>query len=186
MINWIRKHKGILLLAAVFLSLNLIFVFVSPDQIVSHIGVQNTYITIFVIATFGGLNSVTGGVLYVSIVAFAAGGASPWLLGFIGGLGIAIGNFFIFYLFRYTSKTLSDEMQEKVTKVRHKIERLPQPAQYTLIYLYLGFSPFPDDILLFLLAVLRYRLVQVIPLIIIGAITIATLTAFLGENLPFL
>jgi membrane protein YqaA with SNARE-associated domain len=183
--KWIKNHGGVLVLVGVFLSLNLVFLFISPTQIVEYVGVDNTYLTVFLIATFGGLNSITGGVLYASIVAFAAGGASPWLLGLIGGLGIAIGDSLVFYLFRYTSKSLSHEWQDRAVKVKEKVEHLPRSAQYALIYVYLGFTPFPNDILMFLLAVLRFNLWQVLPAIIAGTITVATLTAFLGNSLPF-
>jgi hypothetical protein len=181
--EWIQNHKGVVLLVAVLLSLNLVFFFVSPDQIVQYIGVNNTYLTIFLISSIGGINSITGGVLYASIATFAAGGASAWLLGLSGGVGIAIGDSLVFYLFRYTSKTLSAHWQEKVNKVNKKIERFPQYVRLSLVYLYLGFSPFPNDILMFALAVLKFRFVQVFPFILAGAITTATLTAFLGERL---
>jgi membrane protein DedA with SNARE-associated domain len=180
--NWIQKYKGIILLIAVFLSLNLLLFFISPDEIVESVGVSNTYLAVFLISAIGGVNSITGGILYVSIAAFASGGASPWLLGLCGGLGIAIGDSLMFYLFRYTSKTLSVHWQEKVDRMRKRLEHLSSPVQIALAYLYLGFSPFPNDLLMFLLAVLKFRFVQVFPLILIGALTTATLTAFLGDK----
>jgi len=183
--HWIKNHGGVLVLAGVFLSLNLVFFFLSPDQIVEYVGVENTYLTVFLIASVGGLNVITGGVLYASIIAFAAGGASPWLLGLVGGIGIAIGDSLVFYLFRYTSKSLSPQWQKKADRVKEKVEHLPRSMQYLLIYVYLGLTPLPNDILMFLLAVLRFKLVQVLPVIIAGTITIATLIAFLGNSLPF-
>jgi len=185
MTEWIKNHGGVLVLVGVFLSLNLIFFFITPDQIVEYVGVENTYVTIFLIASVGGLNVITGGVLYASIIAFAAGGASPWLLGLVGGIGIAIGDSLVFYLFSHTAKTLSPQWQEKVTKVKKKVERLPLFVQYILIYAYLGFTPLPNDILMFLLAVLRFKFVQVLPVIVAGTITVATLIAYLGNSLPF-
>ena len=185
MTDWIKNHGGVLALAGVFLSLNLVFFFVTPDQIVEYIGVENTYLTIFLIASVGGLNVITGGVLYASIIAFAAGGASPLLLGLIGGIGIAIGDSLVFYLFRHTSKSLSPQWQEKVTIVKEKVEHLPRFIQYILIYAYLGFTPLPNDILMFLLAVLRFKFMEVLPVIVAGTITVATLIAYLGNSLPF-
>jgi membrane protein YqaA with SNARE-associated domain len=184
--RWIKNHGGALALAGVFLSLNLVFFFLSPDQIVEYVGVENTYLTVFLIASVGGLSVITSGVLYASIIAFAAGGASPWLLGLVGGIGIAIGDSLVFYLFSHTSKKLSPRWQEKVTKVKEKVEHLPSTVQYVLIYLYLGFTPLPNDILMFLLAVLRFQFWQVFPFILAGTITVATLIAYLGEALPFL
>lgn len=183
--QWVKNRKEIVLLVAVFLALNVVFLFVTPEQIVQYVGAYNTYIAIFVIASISGISSFTGGVLYVSIAAFAAGGASPWLLGLIGGLGIAVGDSIIFYLFRYSSKSLPAQWQVKVAKVKVKVEHLPRPIQYTLIYMYLSFAPLPTDFLLFLLAILRFKFVQVLPLIILGGMTIATITALVGAQIPF-
>jgi len=183
--QWIVDHQGVMLLLGVFLLLNAAFLFISPDTIVQYVGVENTYLMLFLIAAVGGVNVFTGGVLYATIVAFAAGGASPWLLGLVGGLGIAIGDSIVFFLFRYTSRRLSPTWQERVTLTKQKIERLPGALQYLLIYLYLGFAPIPNDILMFLLAVLRFKFIAIVPFIIAGAVTFVTLTALIGERLPF-
>jgi len=183
--DWIKNHGGVLALAGVFLLLNLVFFFITPDHIVEYVGVDNTYLTTFLIASVGGLNVITGGVLYASIIAFAAGGASPWLLGVVGGIGIAIGDSLVFYLFRHTAKTLSPQWQEKADQVKKKVEHFPRYIQYILIYAYLGFTPLPNDILMFLLAVLRFKFVEVLPVIVAGTITVATLIAYLGNSLPF-
>jgi membrane protein YqaA with SNARE-associated domain len=183
--HWIKNHGGVLALVGMFLLLNVVFFFITPDQIVQYVGVDNTYLTLFLIASVGGLNVITGGLLYASIVAFSAGGASPWLLGLVGGIGIAIGDSLVFFLFRYTAKTLSPEWQEKVTIMKKKVEHLPTYLQYILIYVYLGLTPLPNDILMFFLAILRFKFVRVLPVIIAGTITIATLLAFLGKSLPF-
>jgi len=183
--RWIVSHQGVVLLLGVFLLLNVAFLFISPDTIVQYIGVENTYLMLFLMATFGGVNVFTGGVLYATIIAFAAGGASPWLLGLTGGLGIAIGDSIVFFLFLYTSRRLSPAWQERVALSKQKIERLPSALQYLLIYLYLGFAPIPNDILMFMLAVLRFRFVVIVPFIIAGAVTFVTLVALVGEMLPY-
>jgi membrane protein YqaA with SNARE-associated domain len=183
--DWIQNHGGILTLVGVFVLVHMVFIFISPKEIVDFIGVENTYLTIFLIATFGGLNSVTGGVLYASIIAFAAGGASPLLLGLVAGVAIAIGDLLVFYVFRHTTKTLSPQWQEKITHIKKKVEHLPRSVQYVLIYSYLGFTPLPNDVLMFLLAVLRFRFSQVWWVILAGTMTLAMLTAYLGTALPF-
>ena len=66
---------------------------------------------VFLIAALGGLNSVTGGVLYTSIATFAAGGASPWLLGLVAGVGITIGDIIMFTLLRTGVKSLNERAQ---------------------------------------------------------------------------
>ena len=77
--------------AAVLIGANVLFLFYSPDQIVNYIGVENTYLTMFLIAAIGGVNSLTSGVLYASLLTFAAGGADPLWLGLSTGVGMALG-----------------------------------------------------------------------------------------------
>ena len=180
------NHKGVIILVSVFLALNAIFLFISPDTVVQKIGVQNTYLTIFLIAAIGGLNSFTGGVFYASLAAFAAGGASPWILGLSGGLGLVVGDSLVFFLFKYGSSKIDGTWKARVQRAEDWIEKFSQPVQNFIIYLYLAISPFPNDILMFGLAVFKYRFIQVLPLILLGDVTFAVLVALLGERLPFL
>lgn len=165
---------------AFLLLFNLVFIVYSPEKMVELIGVQNSYVAVFLIAAFGGLNTFTSGVLYASIATFAAGGASPWLLGVAGGAGIAIGDVIMFTLFRTGVRSVSGVWRERVLWVREKVLRLPQWLQYVVVYLYLGFSPLPNDVLMFLLATVGYAYRVLVPLLLLGGITIATVTALLG------
>lgn len=183
--KFLWRYRGLLLAVGLLLAFNLVFFFVSPEEIVSYVGVENTYLTLFLIASIGGVNTFTSGVLYASIATFAAGGATPWLLGIAGGLGIAVGDTIMFHLFKYGSASLSEAAQAKFRRFRDTIEQWPTWLQYVAIYGYLGFSPFPNDILMFALAVLRFRFLTILPLIVLGGISVATAVAHLGESWPF-
>lgn len=184
-VTFVRQYRGLLIAVLVLLAFNSIFLFVPPETVVEKVGVQNTYLTLFLIAAVGGLNTFTSGVLYSSIIAFAAGGATPWMLGIAGGLGIAVGDTIMFHLFRFGFASISEKMQKRFEKYEDRVLSWPKWAQYGFIYLYLGFSPFPNDILMFALAVLRFRFLKILPFIILGGISVATATAYLGESWPF-
>lgn len=173
--------REVLLTVFVLAALAVLLYYVSPETIVTWIGVENTYLTVFLIAALGGLSSVTSGVLYASLATFAAAGALPWLLGLIGGVGIAIGDSLIFLLLRYGYRSVSDQWRERVAKWRTIIDRLPRSVQYLLGYVVLGFSPMPNDIVLLLLVILSYQYRYVAPLLLLSGVTIATLTAYLGD-----
>lgn len=176
----ILATREVLLTVFVLGSLAVLLSYVSPETIVAWIGVENTYLTVFLIAALGGLSSVTSGVLYASLVIFAAAGALPWLLGLVGGVGIAIGDSLIFLLLRYGYRSAPTQWRERVIGWRTTLDRLPRSLQYLLGYLVLGFSPLPNDIVMLFLVMLGYQYRYVAPLLLLSGITIATLTASLG------
>lgn len=166
---------------AFFLAVNVVFLYYPPDQLVSWVGVQNTNLAIFLIAAIGGVNTFTSGVLYASLLAFASGGADPLWLGVACGLGIALGDSIVFYLFRYGTKTLPESLEQKVLSWKDRISSFPRWVQYSVIFAYLAFSPFPNDILLFILATLRFKFRNLIALFIVGGIVFATIAAYVGQ-----
>lgn len=166
---------------AILIGLNVLFLYYSPEQIVNWIGVQNSYLVVFLIAALGGLNSFTSGVLYASIATFAAGGSIPWLIGVAGGLGIAVGDTVIYFLVRYGRQHIPEKTENWLERNRKYIDRLPRWVQYLVIYIYLGFTPLPNDILMFALAMFDFKFKKILPLIILGGITIATIVAYAGN-----
>jgi len=177
------KHilRVILLVAAVIALINVIFIWISPQELVENLGVENSYLVAFLVASFGGLSSVTSPILYTLIATFAAGGATPWLLGVSGGIGIAIGDAFIFILARLGYKTTKKMHKHEAEKYFHLQEKIPFWVQLVLLYLILGFTPIPNDIIMILLVLVGYKLRALIPLLLISGITIATITAYTGE-----
>ncbi len=121
--------REVLLTLLVLGGLAVLLYFVSPETIVAWIGVENTYLTVFLIAALGGLSSVTSGVLYASLATFAAAGALPWLLGLLGGVGIAIGDSLIFLLLRYGYRAVSEQWRERVARWRTTNDPLPLRLQ---------------------------------------------------------
>lgn len=183
-----REEMALVLVVviATIIALNVIFFNYSPDEIVTAIGVQNAYLVSFLIACVGGVNSITGGVLYVTLITFAAGGASPWLLGLTTGIGIGIGDLVTFSLFRIGVHAFSHTDKNSSNKLalwKEHFSYVPHWLQYTFVYLYVGITPLPSDILLLLLASLRYRYRVVAPLVFAGGITFATLVSLFGEQL---
>lgn len=184
-VELLHRYRGLIVAGLVLVAFNSIFLFVSPERVVEFVGVENTYLTVFLIAAVGGLNTFTSGVLYSAIIAFAAGGATPWLLGVAGGLGIAVGDILMFHLFRYGYMSVSKSAHQRFERMQKYLDAWPGWAKYLGIYAYLGLSPFPNDILMFALAVLGFQFLRILPLIVLGGISVATATAYLGESWPF-
>lgn len=172
-------YAALLLLAGVILFLY----HFPPDQIVAFIGVENSYLATFLIASIGGLTSVFSGVFYAAVATFSSGGANPWLLGLAGGVGIAIGDSLIFALLYYGVQDIPERWKQRVETVRRRIDQYPAWMIYGGLLLILGFSPVPNDIVMFALVMLGFRYLKIAPILIISGITITTITALLGQSL---
>lgn len=183
--NFPPKAKQILrviLLIIITLGLiNLLFIWISPQEIVEKIGIKNSYLIAFLVASFGGLSSVTSPILYTMIATFAAGGSVPWLLGITSGLGIALGDMLIFLLAQFGYISTQKIHQQTSSKYRHLQKKIPKWLQFILLYMILGFTPIPNDIVMIFLVLIGYSWKNLVPILLISGITIATITAYTGE-----
>ncbi len=183
-----RKHKieltiGILLL----LGLALLTYSVGTDRIVSFIGVENTYVVMFVIALVGGMTLI-GGVSYTaSILTFVSGGADPLLVGILAGLGTSVGDSAYFLVSRRGHQTLSDGwLKNKITQVKHWLSTHSDRLKFLFIYLYIGFTPLPNDPVTISLGLSGEKAKLVLPALILGDVTLALILSFFGNELSSL
>jgi len=183
MLKMLKKHALFVALVIFLISWTLFLLFIGPAEIVSFIGLENTYLAAFLIATLGGLSTLTGTSFFVAIATFAAGGASPLLLGLTGGLGIFISDSIFFLIARRGVKEFSEpsgRISRFILKYMHK---LPPWAVNIFIYLYLGLSPFPSDILMIVLAFTGMSYKRLAPLLLAAGLTIATVIALFGQTI---
>lgn len=177
-----RDRLTLLVIIALIVGWAILFFFVSPETIIDAIGVHNAYIVVFLLALIGGLSTITGTSLFAVIATFAAGGAHPFLLGITAGLGIFVSDSIFFALARRGSQTIKERPRDIRDKLAYYIEQLPPWGLHGGIYLYVGLSPLPNDILMIALALARVRYRTIAPALFAASITIATLTAYLGDR----
>lgn len=158
-----------------------LFLYIEPDELVGWIGVKNTYLVAFLIAAAGGISMFTSATFFTVIATFAAGGANTILLGIAGGLGIFISDSIFFYLAAIGREALSEKWQSRVEAIAKRAEAYPLWLILLCVYLYLGFSPLPNDILMIALVAAGFRYRTVAPVILAGSITIATMVAYISK-----
>jgi hypothetical protein len=175
--------NSLIAIVVIFLLFNLLFLYYSPDQIIDFIGVGNSYLTVFIIASIGGLSSFTSAILFGAIATFASGGATPWLLGLSAGIGIFIGDSLIFGLLSYGLKDVSKKWRVRIESYKKRIKKMPDWLVYLLLLLILALTPIPNDIVLVALVLLNFQYLKIMPILFVSSISIATITAYLGESL---
>lgn len=160
-----------------------LLMYVSPEEIVSKIGIQNSYLVAFLFAVFGGLSTVTGVSFFTSVAAFAAGGSNFLLLGLFGGLGIFISDSIFFFIARYGVTAIRERSKRIPSRFFEKIDRLPSWVVLLGTYVYLGFTPLPNDLLMILLAISNISYRRLWPVLLLGSITVVTLVAYFGQEI---
>ena len=153
-----------------------------PKQLVDFIGVKNGYILTFIIAIIGALTSITPVSIYPMIIALALGDLSPLPLALVAGAGLALGDALFFFFGLEFRPFLSKKWKNKLEKLIKWIEDKPRWLSSFLIYLYIGFTPFPNNLLTGSLALagLTFRK-MVIPLIL-GDMTLPIIIVFLAHQ----
>lgn len=183
MFEHIKKHKSLYSVILVFSLTALVLYTYPPDEIIDYIGLENSYLATFLIVAIGGLSSVTSGAFYAAVATFSSGGAIPWLLGLVGGVGIAIGDSIIFWLISYGVKDVKNSWKRRVEKIRSYVDRSPNWLVYGVLFIILGLTPIPNDLVIFALVVLGFEYLKVLPILLISGITITTIVAYLGKSL---
>lgn len=177
---WLKKHYVLVLIVLFLIGLNVLFYYKSPHEIVAYVGIENSYLLVFTIAAIGGLSTLTGTVLYTAIATFAAGGSTPWLLGIAGGIGIFISDSIFFYLAKIGHKSLPRSWERWVCPIRNFIQKYPTWQVLIFVFAYLSFLPLPNDLLMIALVLGGYRYRTIAPIVFIGSLNIALVTAYFG------
>jgi len=166
------------------LSLIILLNFVTPTEIVDKIGIRNSYILAFVVSFFGGFSS-GGSISFISLlITLVAGGINPIYLGLIAGISLAIGDIIMFYAGSKGRELIRGKWDKKINKVANIFEKRKQLKKITplLAYLYIGFAPLPNDVLILFLAAIKYPIKKMAGIIILGDLTFALVLTTLAAK----
>lgn len=179
--NYIKKLLTFYLLALIVVFLVIFFSFFSPTEIVDKIGVHNAYIIVFLVSFFGGF-SAGGSITFISVlVTFTIGGMNPILLGIVSGISLAIGDMIMFYAGCKGRELIRGKWDKKINKIADFITKRKYFKKIipVVAYLYIGFAPLPNDILILFLSVIEYPRKKMNKIIILGDLTFALLVTIL-------
>ncbi|PIP55505.1 MAG: hypothetical protein COX06_02790 [Candidatus Zambryskibacteria bacterium CG22_combo_CG10-13_8_21_14_all_42_17] len=174
-----EKYDVLAGILAFIVAVNILLYFYDAKEIVSSIGIENTYIVIFIMAVIGGLSALTGAALFTTITAFAAGGAEPLILALAGGAGIFISDTIFYFLALHGRRSVPDDWDKILNKIENRIEKYPKWMVLTGMYIYIGFTPLPNDVLMIVLVIAGYTYKNIMWVLLAGSFTIAMVTAYL-------
>jgi len=180
--EFLKKNKLIIFLLALLVLWTAVFSFIHPERLVDELGVNNIYLIVFLLAVFGGLSTVTGTSFFIAVSAFSIGGADPFLLGIFGGIGIFISDTIFFLVAKYGVNKISLENKRAIW-IRDKMSKLPNWIIFPVTYVWLGFTPLPNDLLMIILALSCISYKKILPVVFAGSITVVMVTAYLAKLL---
>jgi hypothetical protein len=157
-----------------------VFVFHNPVEIITMLGIRNSYVLVFFVSMVGAFTSLTKFSAYPMIVALVAGGLESMLVGFVSGLGLASGDV-LFFLFGYSARDLSSErMKNSMKRILSRIQRLKPTYVQGIIFLYVAATPLPNNLLSGALAYTGYPFRKAAIPLVLGDISFCILIAWLA------
>ncbi len=163
-----------------------LYVFYSPKDLVLYLGVRNSFLILFFVSLVGAFTSMTKFSAYPMIVALVAGNMSFFYVGLIAGIGLAAGDT-LFFLFGYSAREITThKWKDKLRNIVAKLHSINDWLVQGLIFIYVGASPFPNNLLSGSLAFTGYPFKKVIAPLVLGDLAFCMLVswlAFRGINL---
>lgn len=177
----IRRAVLFIFLAALLILISALSLYIGPQEIVTRIGVRNSYIVAFLVSFFAGFSAFTAVPFYSMLVTFISGGMNPIILWFIAGTSLALGDMFLFYFGRKGRDIISGRLDLAIDRVATYFHKRQRKKYIPLLsYIYISFIPLPNDWLLLFLASIRYPQKNMNLIIILGDYTHISLIVFLA------
>lgn len=180
-----KKTKKILNLSLLIISVIALVILINvinPKNIVNYFGIKNIYISLFIISLFAGISSFTTTPLYLAVITFSLGGGNLFLIGFIGGSGMIVGDSLFFHIGRKTRDITNKEFNQKIKQFSDYLDKKHHNLIPFIIIFYCVFVPLPKDFLLAALGLSRYTYKRALIPVLIGNIIGITLLAILTFN----
>jgi len=158
----ILKSFPRILLILFFVSMSFyLYVYSSPEKLISFIGVGNAYALIFVLAFLGGITTFTGIPYHLVLITLATGGLNPLFLGISTAFGVMLGDTTSYYIGYQGSVVFPESIQKILQRIRDFGLRYPRTLPL-LFFLYGCLSPFSNDFIVISMGLSHYPYWRVI------------------------
>jgi len=184
--KYYRKVFLFLLLLSFLVLLFTMLYFFSPEEIINKIGVRNAFLFLFVISFFGGFSAFGSVSFIATLITFTLGGLNPIYLGLIAGTALVIGDLIMFYIGSKGRELVVGKWEKRIDSVSKFVKKRAGRFIPVLAYIYIGFVPLPNDVLILFLAGIEYPRKKIYLPIILGDLTFTFLVVILTLNGIFL
>lgn len=180
-ISWNAYIIGLIPIT-VFLTISIVVnIFVSPEQIINTIGVNNAYLLIFFLAFLGGVSTFSSVPYHLVVVSMAAGGLNPFVLGVSAASGVMLGDSTSYYLGHRGSLFIPKQFQKFFSRLHTLIIHHPKLFPW-FCFLYGMLIPFSNDFITITAGLIRFPFWKVILPLGIGNLLFNTAIAYIAAN----
>lgn len=168
----------ILFFILVIVAWSALLYFIKPTEIVNLIGISNSYLAIFFIALFGGASVFAALSAYAAVATMAVGGLNIFALSLIAGIGATFGDAIFFYFGNKGRQYVYGKLELFLEKITLWIKQKSPRSLSVFIYLYSGFAPIPNGLMILILALSGYRYRKIFLPNLLGNSTFMLLLAY--------
>ena len=179
MANRSEKNIIIFFLLAV-LAWSFLLYYIKPTEIVNFIGINNSYAAIFLIALLGNASAFATATTYAAVITLALGGLNIFALSLVAGTGATVGDGIFFYFGLIGRQYVYGRLEKTIKRIALWLRQRPKWFLPLGVYLYSGFSPTPNGLMILTLALSGYRYKKIFLPNLLGNTTFMFLLAWLA------
>lgn len=162
-----------------FAIVSIFFSIVSPDELITWIGVENAFVFLFLLAFLSGVLAFSGIPYHWVLVAFALSGLNPWLLGAVAALGVTLGDSTSYLIGYYGHSMVPTDWHGIIEKLNAFMAKYPRLVPL-FFFVYGSVAPFSNDLIGITMGVARYPIWRVMVPLGLGNVVFNTTLAFLA------
>lgn len=167
-----------------FLAWSYCLVQFSPEEIITVIGIKNSYALVCIAGFLGGVSLFFPFPYYLLVATFGAAQMNPLLLGFYTGLGVILGES-TSYFFGYAGSYIIENRPARFfRKFSTWVQDKSYPHVASALFVYGSIVPVPNDFILVPLGLGKYPYLKLMLPLGLGNMVFNTLIAFAVSSNP--
>ncbi|RDV39128.1 hypothetical protein DV096_00720 [Bradymonadaceae bacterium TMQ3] len=176
-----RKQVAIFLVALLLVvGWTFFFLYTEPEAVIEWMGVENSYLVGFLISVFGALGSVTPFSTYPAVYAMATTEVNLIILIPLVAVGLTVGDALFFYFGVTAQSVMPQWLENWMERVWLWLQTKPELFLQIFIFLYVGFSPFANNLLTAPLAMAGYRFRKIVVPLTLGNCSLPIVASYLA------
>ena len=158
------------------------FLYSSPEQLITLVGVENAYLLIFVIAFMGGVTTFSGIPYHLLLITLAISGLNPLFLGIAAACGVMVGDSTSYFL-GYSSESIAPG------KIKNFFKRLYAYTEHhpkllaLFCFLFGALTPFSNDFITISAGIAKYPFWKVMIPLGLGNLVFNISIAYLATHM---
>lgn len=174
-----RPQYLVLIPIGFIIGFSFLFYYLTPAAIIGFIGVQNAYALMFILALLGGLTTFSGIPYHIVLIALAAGGLNPILLGVSAGIGVILGDSTSYYIGHEGRVLVTGRLRAALDRLSKIQETYPRLLPW-VFFLFSALMPISNDVLVIPAGLIGYPYRRMIIPLALGNIVFNTGVALLA------